>query len=108
MELTFKPHRNMLNKIIYYASNIERTIIKDPFGNTKFDRKIPEYIIIKEEKQFHCLKLKSWISDWMEQNGYITNVNNIYQEYTPIWTGCKTLKEAKEIIEEEYKKNLAE
>ena len=102
--MKFKAHRNVLNKIMYYASDIERIIIPDPFGHTELDRKLPEYIILKDNKDFHSLRLRDWLTDSMMRSGYITNVNDIYNEYTPIWTGSKTLKEAKEIIEGTHRK----
>jgi len=96
--MNFTPVRNLNNKITYYASDIQTLIIESPLGK-EFNKSLPNYIILKEDNKYYSMMLHERISDYMQENGYITNSNDIYNEYQPLFN-FKTLKEAKEYINE--------
>ena len=83
---------------ITYTSNTKIIITPDPFGNIKFDVKVPEYIIIKDDNKYIPLKF-DWDNGSLTEFG-IRNIESIYKCYKVIFEEQKTAKAAKELIQE--------
>jgi len=82
-----------------YTSNNKIIVSADPFGNTEFDIKVPEYIIIKDDDNKYIPLKFDWDNGSLTEFG-IRNIENIYQCYKIIFGEQKQLKAAKELIQE--------
>lgn len=101
-------HRNMLNKIMYYASDIKVLIRKAPdfIKDDSLNNYVPQYIIIKDDNKnyYWCLKLKTYGLDYLKEQGYIIDKQDIINNYISIWSGSN-LQDSKEIIQDDYNNN---
>jgi len=88
--MDFKIVRNLLNKVMYYESDIQVITEKAPeFAGSQFDKKLPKYVIIKDDKDntYWCLKLNEYKQEY---SNYIITKQDIYNNYTVIWSGMTT------------------
>jgi len=93
-----KLSKKFYNTTIY--TSIEQIIITpNSLGFKQFDIIVPLYIIFKEENKTYRVLKFNFADDYVKQNG-IDNINCIYNCYSTVYKGCKTLKDAKCIIKE--------
>lgn len=109
--MKFEIVKNMLKKVAWYESELKVTIklapdfIRKTEGDT-MDTKVPQYIIIKDDEKnyYWCLKLTEYGLDYLQNKGYITNKEDIINNYHSIWSGSN-LSDSKEICENDLEEN---
>ena len=92
----YKMVKDALGNVTRYESELKTLSFEAPeFIGEQGNKYLPTYIILKHNKDFNAFRINEKITKEI-----ITCENDIYSEYRPIWTGSKTLKEAKEHIED--------